>query len=280
MLPIRLKQLPNFLNDQLERRQILKQRKQTKRVFHLCFFSCESYFDYLYCSVYSLVKCLPKFEYKVYVFSDTDMPLTEEQTIKLIQLCPGLEVIPWPKSMGWGAQQIANIWKAYGYAAKDAAEEDIIARVDSDVFFVNDRIFRLVERHDADLIGDGHFVDFKYSQGGCYFFKASAVRKIIQLIEEEGIDELVADLDVDVEDVAATAFARRLKLKVFLTWFMGFPNELDNNKWFIGWLKYKFSCLHFVMKNKDKMLTAYIKHFDDCKDEKFTELLNSSKELT
>lgn len=257
MIPTRIKQLPQFVNQTFERSLTLRRPALETPTFHLCFFSCQSYFKYLYCSLHSLTQHLQDVRYKVLVFSDEEMPLSAAQIDAIKALIPGTRVIPWPKSMGWGATQIGWIWRAYGLAAEGAAEHDIIARVDSDVFFFNDRIFRAVARSDADLIGDGHFVNFEYTQGGCYFFRASAVRKITEMLKAEPIERILGEIKPIVEDVAAHHFSKRLGLKIWLTWFMMFPDELRNAGGLTAWQRWKFSCAHFVMKNKAAMLEAY-----------------------
>ena len=257
MIPIRIRQFPAFVQSAIQRARVLQKPDPGGRVFHLCFFSCESYFRYLYCSLHSLTQNASAHTVKVLVFNDTDQPLTDPQIAAIQALIPGTRVIPWPKSMGWGAEQIGWIWRAYGLAAEGAKDDDIIARVDSDVFFFNDTIFKTVARSDADLVGDGHYVGLKYSQGGCYFFKASAVRKVNAMIASEGMERILGEIGIQVEDIAATHFARRLNLKVWLTWFMMFPDELKNAGGLTPWSRWKFSCLHFVMKNKAAMLDAY-----------------------
>lgn len=257
MIPIRVRQLPSFLKATLKRRKILLKPVVADKTFYLCFFSCHSYFRYLYCSLHSLTQHAKSISYKILIFNDEDQPLSSAQIKVIEELIPGTQIIPWPKSMGWGAKQIESIWAAYGLAAKDASEGDIIARVDSDVFFFNDTIFNAVSRSEADLVGDGHFVDFRYCQGGCYFFKVDAVRKINMMIASEGIDHLLKGVDVVVEDVAAHHFAKKLELKIWLTWFMMFPDELKNAGSLTPWYRWKFSCLHFIMKNKIAMLEAY-----------------------
>ena len=210
-IPIRLAQLPAFTRQVVERSRVLSKPLAVQPTFHLCYFSCQSYFRYLYCALHSLKTIGVSFRYRVIVFSDTDMPLSEAQIEALQALMPDrLTVQPWPKSMGWGATQIGWIWRAYAHALAGAAEGDIIARVDSDVFFFNDRIFQAVARSDADMVGDGHYVRLEFCQGGCYFFKAHAVRKILQMLEREPLDDVVKEIDPVVEDVAATHFARRL----------------------------------------------------------------------
>jgi hypothetical protein len=257
LIPIRVRQFPAFLKSAVQRAQVLQKADPGGRVFHLCFFSCESYFRYLYCSLHSLTHNLGAHSVKVLVFSDTDQPLTDPQIAAIQALIPGARVIPWPKSMGWGAEQIGWIWKAYGLAAEGAKDDDIIARVDSDVFFFNDTIFKAVARSGADLVGDGHYVGLQYSQGGCYFWRASAVRKVNAMIASDGMERILSEIGIQVEDIAATHFARRLKLKVWLTWFMMFPDELKNAGGLTPWSRWKFSCVHFVMKNKAAMLDAY-----------------------
>ena len=257
MIPTRIRHFPQFVRQILERSRVLSRPDPGARTFHLCFFSCQSYFRYLYCSLHSLVEHAHAIRFKVLVFSDEEMPLSAAQIDAIRALVPGIRVVPWPKSMGWGATQIGWIWRAYDLAAEDAADDDIIARVDSDVFFFNDMIFRAVVRSDADFVCDGHHVDFQYGQGGCYFFRASAVRRINRMIEAEPLDDLLKEVDIVVEDVAAYHFAKRLGLKIWMTWFMLFPDELRNAGGLTSWLRWKFSCVHFVMKNKAAMLEAY-----------------------
>lgn len=257
MIPIRIKQFPTFVRQIRERNKILKHEERGVRTFHLCYFSCHSYFKYLYCSLHSLLTHEHGHTYNILIFNDNEQPLSSAQILAIQELIPGTEVIPWPKSMGWGAEQIGWIWRAYAKASEHAADEDIIARVDSDVFFFNDMIFRAVARSDADLVGDGHFVDFKFTQGGCYFFKASAVKKINAMLNSETLDSILSEIDTVVEDIAAHHFANRLNLKVWMTWFMMFPDELRNAGGLNSWARWKFSCLHFVMKNKSAMLEAY-----------------------
>ena len=257
-IPIRVRQAPQFIRQICQRSLVLRRRPQRQPVFRLCYFSCRSYFAYLYCALHSLTLTVPDVQYRVLVFNDNDMPLSEEQCDALRALVPGLRVISWPKSMGWGAEQIGWIWKAYALASEGAHEDDIVARVDSDVFFFNNRIFRAVERSDAEFIGDGHFVEFEYCQGGAYFLRVHAVRKVLALLAAEGLGALLKEGKVGVEDMAVMHFARRLGLKTWMTYFMMYPDELRNAKALTAWQRWKFSCLHFVYKNKGGMIDAYV----------------------
>jgi hypothetical protein len=257
-VPTRVSELPRFLQQATQRTLIVRRKVARRPTFRLCYFSCQSYFRYLYCALHSLTLVARDIRFEVIVFSDTDQPLSAEQITALDELIPGIRVINWPKSMGWGATQIGWIWKAYALAAEGAADDDVIARVDSDVYFFNDRIFRAVERSSADLIGDGHFVDFKYCQGGCYFFRAKAIRQIGAFLAQRSLSDELDAAGINVEDIAADHFAKSLGQRIWMTWFMMFPDELRNAGGLNRWQRWKFSCLHFVMKNKAAMIESYV----------------------
>lgn len=256
-VPTRLRELPRFVQQVAQRTAIVRRKVARRPTFRLCYFSCHSYFRYLYCALHSLTLAASDVHFEVIVFSDTDQPLSADQIDALGQLIPGIRVIPWPKSMGWGSVQIGWIWKAYALAVEGAADDDVLVRVDSDVYFFNDRIFRAVERSPADLIGDGHFVDFKYCQGGCYFFRVRAIRQIVAFLAQRSLSDELDAVGINVEDIAADHFAKSLGQRIWMTWFMMFPDELRNAGGLNRWQRWKFSCLHFVMKNKAAMIESY-----------------------
>lgn len=257
MIPIRVRHFPALLNQNLQKYRLLKKSPARRPTFHLCYFSCHSYFKYLYCSLHSLTVHAKDIELKISIFNDEEQPISAAQIAEIERLIPGTRVMLWPKSMGWGAKQIGSIWDAYALAITDAHEDDFVARVDSDVFFFNDTIFRAVERSDADLIGDGHFDEFKFCQGGCYFFRVKAARRVRQAIAAEGMDKMLEGLKVVADDRAASFMADKLGLKTWMTWFIMFPNELKNAGRLNAWSRWKFSCLHSINKNKALMLEAY-----------------------
>lgn len=256
-MPVRVRQMPAFVKQMRQRREVLARPLPRKPVFRLCYFSCHSYFAYLYCALHSLVRSAPDVHYEVLVFNDNDMPISQAQSDQLRALVPGLRVVPWPKAMGYGPQQIGAIWRAYEMAAEGLQDGDFVARVDSDVFFFNDRIFQAVARSDAALVGDGHFVDFRFCQGGCYFLRAGAVRQVLALLERQPLEQFLTERHIGVEDIACTELVKALGLPIWQTWFMMFPDELRNAGRLGRWERHKFSCLHFVMKNKKHMLEAY-----------------------
>lgn len=260
LIPIRLRQFPTFVRQIVEREQVLRCPARNTVKFHLCYFSCCSHFRFLYCSLHSLKQALAAVKYDVQIFADRDDPLTDAQIACLQSLLPGLRITPWPRGLGWGAEQIASIWTAYGRMAAESADDDFIVCVDSDVFFFNDRIFQAAARSGADLIGDGHYVNFRYPQGGCYFVRVSAVRRVGELLIQKSMEQIAGEADVVAEDVMANHLVRSAGLRVWLTWYMMFPDELRIAKRLSSWQQWKFSCLHFVGKDKVPMLQAYENH--------------------
>ena len=133
VIPIRIRQFPAFVWQTLERSRVLGRPDRGSPTFHLCFFSCQSYFRYLYCSLHSLVEQARNIPFKVLVFSDDEQPLSAAQVDAIRTLIPAARVIPWPKSMGWGVGQIGWVWRAYRLAAEEAADdEDAAELIDGD----------------------------------------------------------------------------------------------------------------------------------------------------
>jgi hypothetical protein len=256
--PITLSQLPTLAKQIAEREYRLVFGKPTEPVFRLCYFSCQSYFPYLYCALHSLVRTVRSSRLEVLVFGDTDMPLSDAQSEALMALPLSVRVIPWPKSVGWGAEQIGWIWRAYALACEGLSDDDFIARIDSDVFFFNDRIFRAMARSPAEFVGDGHYVNFQYCQGGAYFLRVSAARAVLKYLESNDLTQVLAKAGIGVEDRAVMHFARQVGLKTWMTCFMMFPDELRNAGGLTVISRFKFSCLHFTSKNKAGMIDAYV----------------------
>lgn len=260
LLPTRLRQFPTFVRQVWERERILRRPVTKTTHFHLCYFSCAAHFRFLYCSLHSVKSALGTISHDVRVFADQDDPFDDAQVACLRSLMPNVRIVSWPYGRQRGTEYITSIWNAYGSIATESIDDDFIVCVDSDVFFINDRIFRAASRTDADLIGDGHYVDFRYVQGGCYFLKVRAVRQIMELLARKSVSEFASEGIRMHEDLMASHFVRSAGLRSWLTWYMMFPDELRFAKRMDSWQRWKFSCLHFVGKDKASMLQAYEKH--------------------
>ena len=71
-VPIRLSQLPRFLQQTAQRTALVRRKVARRPTFRLCYFSCRSYFRYLYCALHSLTLVARDIRFEVIVFSDID----------------------------------------------------------------------------------------------------------------------------------------------------------------------------------------------------------------
>lgn len=257
-LPIRLRQLPRFAGNVLRRAAMALSVSPEAKTFRLCYFTCASYFRYLYCSVHSLSVLPTRHKLEILVFCDRSEMLSADQIDALEGLGLPVTVIPWGKSQGWGTEQIESIWQAYALAASDAPAGCHVARIDSDVFFFSSWIFDLVAGCSADLVGDGHFVDFEYCQGGVYFFRAEGIKRVLAKTPVADFAAQLGGANIVVEDVAAYFLAGRAGLASRLIFFMMFPDEYANAGRLSAYQRWKFACLHYARKDKRPMIGIYL----------------------
>jgi len=259
LIPIRIRQFPVFAREYFRKKKYLKQATQADQVLKLCYFSCYSYFQYLFCSVHSLKRIQNGYQLKIVVFCDRLEMFSESQQAALRSLFPDIEIVPWGKSQGWGIEQIESIWAAYDYAQKGLKEGDYVARIDSDVFFFSDWLFSALARVQFDLVGDGHFIDFKYVQGGVYFVRVAMLRKIIKDFASLSLRLFLEKNNIGVEDQAVSRLVEANKGSVWLTYFMMFPDEYRIAGKLSPYQKEKFCCYHQATKSKAPMLPLYRK---------------------
>ena len=257
-VPTTVKQLPYLAVSFIQRARLRWVKLDPPATFRLCYFTCKSYFRYLYCSIHSLSLVRTPCALEILVFCDQDEMLSAEQISSLNGLGFPVRVIPWRKSQGWGTEQIASIWEAYALAATDAPEGAYVARVDSDLFFFSGWVFDTVAKSGADLVGDGHFVDFEYCQGGLYFFRADAVRRVLAATPTAEFGAELHREGIVVEDVAASFLARKAGLSVWQVFLMMFPDEYSNAGSLTPFQRLKFACLHYAKKDKRPMIDIYL----------------------
>ncbi|HYF07495.1 MAG TPA: hypothetical protein VD970_07730 [Acetobacteraceae bacterium] len=257
MVPVRIRQLPRFLSQTAARLAIGRRTLPDSATIHLCYFTCKSYYPYHLCSLDSLRRLGYDSAIKVHVFCDEQEMFSPAQIECMKEILPNLDIISWPKSQGWGSNEIRNIWLAYEHVCRSAGERDYVARVDSDVFFLADWLFRLVLKSGADLFGDGHYVNFSYIQGGCYFLSVPAIRTLCAEFHSGEALRRLSPTDVLVEDVALFRAAEAQRLEIRMMWFMMFPDEYRNAGSIGPYERWKFACLHYAIRDKRGMLAAY-----------------------
>ena len=183
---------------------------------HLIYFSCRQHFEYLQASLRSMERLGSPWVGKVFVFMDCDHPLTEAQVGTLEQeVTRPLAITQTKHAMAWGGPYvIANERIAFDQVAKQVGPDDYIAKVDSDLIFLSDRTLAEVIETGADMLGQPNLNGcFRYTQGGCYFLKASFVPGLVAQPPEGEIESVARRLGHErancPEDAVIYSLARR-----------------------------------------------------------------------
>ena len=196
-------------------RRRLRQQAPANRV-HLVYLSCEQHFEYLLTSLRSVERLGSECIGRVYLFIDKNHPLSERQAGVLEQeLSLPLTVSLTDQPMSWGGPcVIANERVAFEKVAKQVAPDDYIAKVDSDLLFLSDRILHEVLASGAPMVGQPNLNGcFRYTQGGCYFLRVSFVPELLAQLPEEAIGTVARRLGHEKancpEDAAIYTLARQ-----------------------------------------------------------------------
>src|SRR5258705_250798 len=94
-IPIRIRQLPRYASNLVRRGMLWPVSPRRPTVFRLCYFTCRSYFRYLYCSIHSLTQIRTSATLDIIVFCDRNEMLTPEQLAALAALGLPVKAIPW-----------------------------------------------------------------------------------------------------------------------------------------------------------------------------------------
>jgi hypothetical protein len=162
---------------------------------HFLFFSCGAHAAYLELAIRSLARIRSGFEGKIYVGEDPDDPLSMSDKAKLAASGFDITYVQWGKVTGYGETTMLSQLRAFHQVAAVTPKDHWIAKVDSDVLFVNDHIFRVIQHCLADLVGQSEraWGTFSYSQGGCYFVKAGFISRWADIGPNE-VSSLTRDL--------------------------------------------------------------------------------------
>lgn len=249
-IPTRVRQLPKSIPSSIYKWMITLGGEGHSGVIHLVYFSCSKHFKYLSVSLRSLKNIDRKYLGNIYLYIDRTDPLRPEQLEEVAKLPFSVEVMETGPIKGWGVDMVSMELGAYGEVSKRSGIGDYVAKVDSDVLFVSDEIFKYVVRSKMDLVGDGPYVNYAYAQGGMYFLSKLVAEKISSC-EREDVEEFMLDeLNTTAEDIAITALVRRYSSKVWLTRFLMFPEEMHNLGGVDGANPNRITAIHFVQEKE------------------------------
>jgi glycosyltransferase involved in cell wall biosynthesis len=113
---------------------------------------------------------------RTHLFIDKEDPLHDRQIEQIKATKLAVEINLHDRVTGWGAHTIINQLKAFRDVASNLKPHDYLAKLDSDILFLNPYVFKKALKANADLVGSRGGSDlFSYTQGGCYFLRASAI---------------------------------------------------------------------------------------------------------
>jgi len=153
------------------------------RIFPV-YFSCRRDFKYLILSLKSLAKLNSEYIHKVYLYIDKKDFLSEEEITKLKGITLLSIVLRKTKyRMTWGGQKLLiNELTAFNEINGEISDKDYIVKVDSDILFVSDKIFKDVVETNYDLIGRVSALAISlntiFVSGACYFLRNSIITVI------------------------------------------------------------------------------------------------------
>lgn len=186
----------------------------------------------------------------VFVVVDSKGPFNEEQQSELKEIVPNLQFLELGQIDWASIHTLKTELQAFAIAASRAKPIDFIAKVDSDILFFSSIKLEEVGVCAADFVGDGHYSNYEYAQGGLYLLRAPLAEKL-QTVSEQELAQTIAECRTHAEDQVVSALVRRRTKNIWLTRLMLFPNEFDKANLDGAWVRQEFSAIHLVHQKSD-----------------------------
>jgi hypothetical protein len=152
----------------------------TRRKIHFFYYTRGNDFQYLIISLKSLellhLDCLGK----IYIYVDKKDVFNVDQIKELkdnFSLSMEIRITNMPLSWG-GVKLLLSELATFKEIIRDIPPYDYIFKVDSDVLFISDRIFKKVLSENHDAVGQRSTYD-NFMEGGSYFLKSALVWRIV-----------------------------------------------------------------------------------------------------
>jgi hypothetical protein len=150
---------------------------------HAVYFSYNKHFWILLCSLQSLKRLEIPFIGNIYIYYDRTGPFSKKQWNLLRQIYPNLIARRSRFRLRRGLDRICSELIAFKEINSEIGGDDYLVKLDSDILFLSDNIFKVVIESEMDLVGQYPNVaipKFKYTQGGCYFMSNRIISKMIR----------------------------------------------------------------------------------------------------
>lgn len=154
---------------------------------HLVYFSYSKDFELLRHSLISLSEVAGQEVDSIYIYEDPGAPFSDsqgetlrilmtEQRLKIHMRRAKSRILP-------GYRMTLAMSRAYQELASEIPDGDWLGKVDCDVLWTSDLIFNELRVSETEMVGHPcrsyqHLTGFVFTQGGAYFLRGSALRKI------------------------------------------------------------------------------------------------------
>lgn len=248
--PIRVKHIPRIAGDQIRRViACLSNRRMAK--IHFVYFSCGRDMPLLTLSLKSLMAIKATCIGSIFVVVDSKGPFSLDQEIALKRICPRLQFLSLGQIDWASIATLHTELRAFSTAARGVDAIDFIAKVDSDILFFSEKKLNEISICQYDFVGDGHYSDYFYAQGGLYFIRAEKALPLSETVNDDELNYAIKLCGSVSEDRVMSMLFSRRSYRIWMTRLMLFPNEYEKSDLRNSWLQREFSAIHFVRRKND-----------------------------
>lgn len=191
------------------------------------YFSYAPDFDCVALSLRTLAHAVPdELIGGVTLAEDQKAPFTPGQVAALRAHAPSLQVVP-VRDFEWGSPRSthAELQIFRQVCEKLPDPWDLLVKVDSDVLFIRNAKWRTLLRSNAPAIGDGHYLQHRFAQGGLYMIRRHIVEDVLSKAGLADVEAVAKAIDSVGEDMAISQLLADRGRPFLFTRLMLFPDE-------------------------------------------------------
>lgn len=188
---------------------------------------------------------------RVYIVEDAKGRFNDEQRVRLTTIIKNLE-FHCLGNIDWASlETLKTELSAFAIAANGVHSNDFIAKCDSDILFFSETKLNEVSVCSSSFVGDGHYSDYKYAQGGLYFLRAPLAARLASGVDDGNLSRAIDIAGTIAEDQVISVMVKNYTQSIWLTRIMLFPNEFERVNLGNKLVRNEFSAIHFVHKKSE-----------------------------
>ena len=227
-IPIALREFHHLLRGWLSFAFLRRNPAAAQARLNFLYFSYRPDFSHLLLSLQTLKATVPvDLVGQVFLAEDQKAPFETAQIAHLSEVHRGLRILP-IRDFEWGSPRSTHaelqLFKQICSELPDPL--DLLVKVDSDVIFLpNAEKWERLLRSTAPAIGDGHYLGFRYAQGGLYMIRRQVIQSVFASTSVADVEVVARRIDSVGEDMAISYMLKEEGAPFFFTRLMLFPEE-------------------------------------------------------